>query len=135
MNHTALNCGYRYESEHEHMIISYISEFFCQVNCELMMACSPVGLLRSMDRVLHPVITKFRVGFLVKPEFSKSLLHVYMTEHVYSTVYKLIWFTKTKLLAISQSHINVRLNCILNTHPSPAQIKNISFPGNFHDLK
>ena len=100
---------------------------------EFTMACSPVGLIRSMDRVSRPVITKFRVWFLVKPEFSKSLLHIYMTEHV-CTAYKLIWFMKTKLLAISDSRINVRLNCILNTHPSQAQIKNISFPRNFHDL-
>ena len=59
---------------------------------------------------------------------------MYMTEHV-CTVYKLIWFMKTKLLAISDNRINVQLNCILNTHPSQAQIKNISIPGNFHDLK
>ena len=108
--------------------------FFCQVYCELMMACSPVGLIRSMNKVLCPVITEFSFWFLVKPEFSKSLLHVYMTENV-CAVYKLIWFVKTKLLAMSDSCLKVRLNyTILMTLPSQAQIKNISFPRNFHDL-
>ena len=51
---------------------------------------------------------------------------MYMTEHL-CTVYKLFWFTKIKLLAISDSSINVRLNRILNTHPSQTQIENIIF--------
>ena len=46
-------------------------EIFChfhhQAYYELTMACSPVGLLNSMDRVLHLVIT------MVKPEFSQVL--------------------------------------------------------------
>ena len=33
------------------------------------MACSPVGSMSSMNRVLHPVITKVRVWFLVMPDF------------------------------------------------------------------
>jgi len=42
---------------------------------------------------------------------------------------------KSKLLAMSDSCLNVRLNyTILMTLPSQAQIKNISFPRNFHDL-
>lgn len=63
MNHTALNCGYRYESERDHTIISYISKnFHHQVSCEFTMAsCSPVGLIRSINRALCLVITKFRV--------------------------------------------------------------------------
>ena len=51
---------------------------------------------------------------------------MYMTEHL-CTVYKLFWFTKIKLLAISDSRINVQLNRILNTHPSQTQIENIIF--------
>lgn len=38
------------------------------------MAFSPVGLMSSMDRVLHPVITKVSVWFLVMPDFFKVVL-------------------------------------------------------------
>ena len=36
---------------------------------ELMMACSQVGLISSMDRALHLGMIKFRARFHVKPEF------------------------------------------------------------------
>ena len=36
---------------------------------ELIMACCQVGLISSMDRALHPGITKFRARSQVKPEF------------------------------------------------------------------
>ena len=50
-----------------------------------------------------------------------------MTENV-CTVYKLIWFMKTKLLAMRDSCLNVRLNyAILMTSPSQAQIKTFPF--------
>ena len=37
------------------------------------MDLSPVGLISSMDRALHPVIAKVRVRFPVKPEFLQVL--------------------------------------------------------------
>ena len=40
---------------------------------ELIMACCQVGLISSMDRALHPGITKFRAQFQVKPEFFQVL--------------------------------------------------------------
>ena len=49
-----------------------------------------------------------------------------MTEHV-RTVYKLIWFTRTKLLAISNSRINMRLNCILIHTPYKPKLKTFPF--------
>ena len=42
---------------------------------ELIMACCQVGLISSMDRALHPGITKFRAQFQVKPEFFQVLFH------------------------------------------------------------
>ena len=41
---------------------------------ELTMACSPVGLISSMDRALRPVVAKGRVLFPVKHEFFQVLL-------------------------------------------------------------
>ena len=41
---------------------------------ELTMACSPVGLISSMDRALCPVVAKVRVLFPVKHEFFQVLL-------------------------------------------------------------
>ena len=35
--------------------------------------CCQVGLISSMDRALHPGITKFRTRFQVKPEFFQVL--------------------------------------------------------------
>lgn len=49
-----------------------------------------------------------------------------MTERV-RTVYKLIWFTRTKLLAISNSRINMRLNCILIHTPHKPKLKTFPF--------
>ena len=40
---------------------------------ELIMACCQVGLVSSMDRALHPGITKFGAQFQVKPEFFQVL--------------------------------------------------------------
>ena len=40
---------------------------------ELSMACSPVGLISSIDRTLCPVVAKVRVIFPVKPEFFQVL--------------------------------------------------------------
>ena len=40
---------------------------------ELIMACCQVGLISSMDRALHPGITKFRARSQVKPEFFQVL--------------------------------------------------------------
>ena len=40
-----------------------------RVYYELTMACSPVGLIRSVDRALRLVIAKVRVRFLIKPGF------------------------------------------------------------------
>ena len=40
---------------------------------ELVMACCQVGLISSMDRALHPGITKFRARSQVKPEFFQVL--------------------------------------------------------------
>ena len=51
---------------------------------------------------------------------------MYMTERV-RTVYKLIWFTRTKLLAISNSRINMRLNCILIHTPHKPKLKTFPF--------
>ena len=52
--------------------------------------------------------------------------YMYMTERV-RTVYKLIWFTRTKLLAISNSRINMRLNCILIHTPHKPKLKTFPF--------
>ena len=38
-----------------------------RVYYELTMACSPVGLISSVDRALRLVIAKVRVRFLIKP--------------------------------------------------------------------
>ena len=51
---------------------------------------------------------------------------MYMTECV-RTVYKLIWFTRTKLLAISDSCINMRLNCILIHTSHKPKLKTFPF--------
>ena len=59
-----------------------MSHFICFHSChfdhwvcyELTMACSPVGLISSMDRALCPVVAKVRVLFLVKNEFFLVLL-------------------------------------------------------------
>ena len=40
-----------------------------RVYYELTMACSPVGLISSVDRALLLVIPKVRVRFLIKPGF------------------------------------------------------------------
>ena len=117
------------------MIISYISEFFLPG-----ILWTHDGLLSSwLDKVNEQSIMSchHRVQFLIPGQawiFKISTTCVYMSENV-CTVYKLIWFVKPKLLAMSDSCLKVRLNyTILMTLPSQAQINNISFPRNFHDL-
>ena len=55
--------------------ISYFNsyDFHHRVYYELTMACSPVGLISSMDRALRLVNAKVRVPFPIKPEFFQVL--------------------------------------------------------------
>ena len=59
-----------------HFKISYFNsyDFHHRVYYELTMACSPVGLISSMDGALRPAaITRVRVWFPIKPKFFQVL--------------------------------------------------------------
>ena len=51
--------------------------FHHRIYHELTMACSPVGLISSVDRSLRPIIAKVRVplGFPLKPEFFRFIFN------------------------------------------------------------
>ena len=64
-----LNPRLKYHSFH------YISiHVISTIDCELTMACSPVGMISSMDIALRPVTAKVRVPFPVQPKFCQVLL-------------------------------------------------------------
>ena len=60
-----------------HFICFSLCLFPGQVYNELTMACSPVGLISSMDRGLRLVIAKVRVQCPVKAEFCQVLFRLF----------------------------------------------------------
>ena len=64
-----LNPRLKYHSFH------YISiHVISTIDCELTMACSPVGVISSIDIALRPVTAKFRVPFPIQSKFCQVLL-------------------------------------------------------------
>ena len=90
--------------------------FHHRIYHELTMACSPVGLISSVDRSLRPIIAKVRVplGFPLKPEFFRFIFNAqvvhYTANHDHAHFHIFIHSSKYDSLHIFQFTITTTMN-------------------------